>query len=108
MIDLTRMVEVVLDQGRDDPARVLPFTPVGHPRMRQVGVVAERSDAEAEPFLAQLQPCHGRLYTLQRLIPIDKRSVPGQRRIAKGMVVVHELAAADMANDLADGALTAW
>ncbi len=80
---MARCQEIMLDHHRDDPARLLQFTPVRHPRAEQFGVRECRERATA----------------------LDEGIVPVQLRVAKGVVVVHELTAADMPDDVADRAL---
>ena len=51
MVDLARVVEVMLDHHRDDPARLLRHAPVRHARAKQLGVIQD-CDTLPEPLLA--------------------------------------------------------
>ena len=47
VVDLAGVVEVMLDRHRDDPARLLQFTPVRHPRTKQLGVIQDSDTCSA-------------------------------------------------------------
>lgn len=104
VVDLARVVEVMLDHHCDDPARLLQFTPVRLPRAEQFGVIQD-GNTLSEPLLAFLQPHNSLRNGRERATALDEGIIPAELRVAKGMVVVHEFAAADMLDDVADRAL---
>src|SRR5215472_8441002 len=104
VVDLARVVEVMLDHHRDDPARLLEFTPGRHARTKQLGVREDR-DALPEPLLAFLQPRSCLFNACQRVRTIAQGTFPAELRIAKGVVLVHKLTAANMPDEVADRAL---
>ena len=104
VVDLAGVVEVMLDHHRDDPARLLQFTPVRHPQAKQLGVI-QRSDTLPEPRMSLSQPPKSLRTGRERFKAIDEGIVPGELCVAEGVIVVHELTAADVLDDVADRAL---
>jgi hypothetical protein len=104
VVDLARVVEIMLDHHGDDPARLLQLAPVGHARAKQLGII-QGSDTCSESLLPLPQPRSSLLNGREGVAARDLGIVPGELRVAEGMILVHELAAADMLDDVADRAL---
>ncbi len=105
VIDLAGVVEVMLDHHRDDPTRLLQFTPVRHPRANKLGVI-QNSDTCSEPLLSLSQPQSRLRNGRERVTALDEGIVPGELRVAEGVILVHELTTADVLDDVADRALS--
>ena len=103
VVDLAGVVEIMLDQHGDDPACLLQFAPVGPSWSEQLSII-EEGDTLAETLLARAQPSKRRRHRRERVAALNQGIVPRERRVTKSVVVVHELAAADVLNDGADRA----
>ena len=95
----------VVDLDCDDPAGLFQFTSVRHPKVEQFGVIQD-GNTLSKPLLALLQPHSSLRNGRKRIATLDERIVPDQLRVAKGVVVVHELTAANVLDDVADRALS--
>ncbi len=105
MVDLARVVEVMLDDHGDDPAGLFQFIPARHPRAEQFGVIQD-GNTVSEPLLAFLQPRSSLRNGRERATALDEGVVPGEMRVAEGVILVHELAAANVLDDVADRAVS--
>jgi hypothetical protein len=83
VVDLSGVVEVMLDHHRDDPARLLQFTPVRHPRAKKLGVIQD-SDTFSEPRMSLSQPPKSLRNGRERVTALDEGIVPGELCIAEG------------------------
>jgi len=106
VVDLAGVVEVMLDDHGDDPAGLFQFIPARHPRAEQLGV-REDSDTFSQPRMSLSQPQSSLRDGRERVAALDEGIVPGELCVAKGVIVVHELTAADVLDDVADRALPA-
>lgn len=102
VVDLARMVEVMLYHRGDNPPGLFLLTPVRHPRAWQIGII-KTGDAVPEAFLALTQPGNRCRWGVKHVLTIDERMVPCEEPSAEGVVVVHELAAADVLDHIVDG-----
>src|SRR5215472_2821593 len=107
MVDLAGMVEIMLDHRHNNPARLLGLTPVRHAWARQLGVV-QGGDGSTQALVPRTQPGNRGRNIRQRSSSLNERIAPRKCRAREGVVMIHELAAAHMLDDVANGAVSAW
>ena len=104
VVDLACMIQIMFDHHRDDPAGLLQLAPVGHARAKQLGII-QGDDTLPESLLPFSQPPKSLRNGREHHPTIDQGIVPRKLPVAEGVVLVHELAAANMPDDVADRAL---
>jgi hypothetical protein len=86
---------------RNEPAGFLPLAPVRELRACQLGIVIEGGDAATEALLAHAQPGNRRRDVREHVVTSHEGMIPSERALREGIIVVHELAAADVLDDVA-------
>ena len=105
VVDFAGVVGVVRDHGREDPSGRAQLAPVGHPWSVEFGITVEGAEMRRQATVGFREPGDdfGRLGRI--LAPrLDLRRRETQCARPEGVVVVHDLAGADLDRDRLDRA----